>query len=73
MHRPQLTEEEWRALGVVAGGLISAFGLYLFATGRQKDAAAIGIATAVTGAFIGGAKFIGSGGEVGDVVIDIME
>jgi hypothetical protein len=73
VHRPQLTEDEWLALGAVAGGLISAFGLYLFATNRPKDAAAIGIATAITGAFIAGAKFVGSGGEAGDVIIDIME
>ena len=56
---PRLTWEESLALTAVLGGLGSALGLYLFATGREKEAYALGIAGAIGGAFIGAAKLLG--------------
>jgi hypothetical protein len=55
-----IIEEEWLALGAVLGGLSTAFGLYLFATNRETEAYTLGIAGAVTGAFIAGARYLGS-------------
>ena len=55
---PKLTENELLALASLVGGLVSALGLYLFATGRTKEAYMIGVASGVTGAFIGAAKLM---------------
>jgi hypothetical protein len=44
---------------VLGGGLLTAFGLVLFAKGRHKEAYALAIATAITGAFIGAAGALG--------------
>ncbi len=70
MHRPRLTGDEWFALATVGGGLVTAFGLYLAGTGRQKDAAMIGVAVTVTGAFVAGARLLGDNPEV---LIDIFD
>lgn len=55
---PKLTVDEWLAVTAVVGGLGSALGLYLFATGREKEAYALGIAGAIGGAFVGAAKLL---------------
>lgn len=48
-------QHTWRAAAVLGGGLLTAFGLVLFANGRHKEAYALAIATAITGAFVGAA------------------
>ena len=49
------SEHTWRAAAVLGGGLLTALGLVLFANGRYKEAYAIAVATAITGAFVGAA------------------
>ena len=66
---PILTEQELLALGVLLGGLASTLGVYFFATGRTREAAMIGVATGVTGAFISAARFLRPAPR-GDVVIE---
>lgn len=56
---PRLSEQEWIALGMVLGGLGTALGVFLIATKRQPEAYALGVAGAITTAFIGAAKFLG--------------
>jgi len=51
----------WRAAAVLGGGLLTAFGLVLFAKGLHKEAYALAIATAITGAFVGAAGALDSG------------
>lgn len=57
--RIDLTQEEWLAFGALAGGLVSSLGIYFFATGRQKEAYAIGIAASVVSAVLGAARLMG--------------
>lgn len=54
-------DRAWRAATVLGGGLLSAFGIYLFAKGHHKEAYALAIATAITGAFIGAAGALDGG------------
>ena len=56
---PRITMSEGIALATLLGGLTSAFGLWLLATGHQREAYAIGIAASITGAFVGAAKLLG--------------
>lgn len=65
VHPPQglgalspLTTDEALALASLVGGLVGTLGLYFFATGRAREAYMIGIATGVTGAFVGAAKLL---------------
>jgi len=46
---------------VLGGGLLTAFGLVLFAKGLHKEAYALAIATAITGAVVGAAGALDGG------------
>jgi hypothetical protein len=51
------------AVGTFAAGLGAALGLVLLMQGRAKDAYPFAIGTAVTGAFLGAIKVLGSDGD----------
>lgn len=54
-----LQRDEFLALGVLATGLVAATGIWLFASGRRTEAYALGVASAISGAFVGAAKVLG--------------
>jgi hypothetical protein len=58
---PQLSNRESIALATLGAGLLSAFGVYLFATGRKDEAYALAVAGGVTSAFIAAARFLEAG------------
>lgn len=53
------------AAGALLGGIASAAGIVLFAIGREKDAAALGMAAALIGGFVGFAQLY-AGEDVGE-------
>ncbi len=62
---PRLTVGEGLALTSLAGGLLSAFGVYLFATNRKQEAYALAIASGVSTAFIAAARLLGDSTDIG--------
>lgn len=54
-------ERKVTAAGVLFAGLGSALSLYLFATGKQQEAFAIGIASALVGSIVGFVRVLGEG------------
>lgn len=56
---PPLAPRESLALATLGAGLVSALGVYLFATGHKTEAYALAVAGGVTSAFIGAAKLLG--------------
>lgn len=56
----ELAPREGLALATLAGGLASAFGVYLFATGRRQEAYALAIASGITTAFLAAARLLGA-------------
>jgi hypothetical protein len=56
---PKPTLDDTLALVAVVGGLGGALTIWLYAVGKQREAATLAVTGAVIGAFVGAAKLLG--------------
>lgn len=56
---PKPNRDESMALVALAGGLAGTLTLFLYAVGKQREAAVLAITGGIIGAFVGAAKLLG--------------